>query len=43
MKEYNALIHKFHEYFTRDGNACISLGVDKHLDDLPDPSLQAIE
>lgn len=43
MREYDALIHKFHEYFTRDANACISLGVNKHLDDLPDPSLQAIE
>ncbi|MBP2625833.1 MAG: hypothetical protein H6Q68_544 [Firmicutes bacterium] len=42
MKEYDVLIHKFHDYFTRDGNACISLGVNKHLDDLPDPSLDSI-
>ena len=42
MKEYDALIDKFHDYFTRDGNACVSLGVNKHLDDLPDPSLESI-
>ena len=42
MEEYNILINKFHEYFTQDGNACISLGVDKHLNDLPDPSLEGI-
>jgi len=42
MEEYDVLIHKFHDYFTRDGNACISLGVNKHLDDLPDPSLLSI-
>lgn len=42
MKEYDLLIQNFHEYFTQDGNACVSLGVDKHLDDLPDPSLEHI-
>ena len=42
MKEYDAVINKFHDYFTRDGNACVSLGVNKHLDDLPDPSLEGI-
>jgi len=42
MKEYEVLIHKFHDYFTRDGNACINLGVNKHLDDLPDPSIESI-
>jgi len=42
MKEYDLLIHKFHEHFTSDGNACITLGVNKHLDDLPDPSLENI-
>ena len=42
MKEYDALIDKFHDFFTRDGNACVSLGVNKHLDDLPDPSLESI-
>jgi len=42
MKEYEMLIHKFHDYCTRDGNECISLGINKHLDDLPDPSLENI-
>lgn len=39
MKEYELLLSKFHQYFTRNSNACISLGVMNHLDDLPDPSL----
>lgn len=42
MQEYEELIRKFHDYFTRDSNACISLGISKHLDDLPDPSLESI-
>jgi uncharacterized protein (DUF885 family) len=40
MKEYDVLIEKIHDYFTQDGNACISLGVNKNLDLLPDPSLE---
>jgi uncharacterized protein (DUF885 family) len=40
MQEYDLLMHKFHEYFTRDANDCVSLGVNRHLDDLPDPSLE---
>jgi uncharacterized protein (DUF885 family) len=40
MREYDLIIEKFHDYFTQDGNACVSLGVNKHLDDLPDPSLE---
>jgi uncharacterized protein (DUF885 family) len=40
MKEYDVLIEKFHDYFTQDGNACVSLGVSKNLDNLPDPSLE---
>ena len=43
MEEYNGLIQKFHDYFTRDGNACISLGINQQLDDLPDPSLEGID
>lgn len=42
MKEYTELVAKFHDYFTRDANACVSLGVLKHLDDLPDPSLESM-
>ncbi|GMA98304.1 DUF885 family protein [Pelosinus sp. IPA-1] len=41
MKEYELLIEKFHDYFTQDANACVSLGVDKNLDNLPDPSLES--
>lgn len=41
MKEYDILIAKFHDYFTEDGNACVALGVAKHLDELPDPSLDS--
>jgi len=41
MNEYDKLIEKFHDYFTQDANECVSLGVDKHLDELPDPSLEA--
>ena len=40
MKEYDVLIDKIHEYFTQDPNACVSLGVNKNLDNLPDPSLE---
>ena len=40
MREYRKLIETFHDYFTRDANACVSLGVLKHLDDLPDPRLE---
>ena len=43
MMEYDELIQKFHEYFTRDGNACINLGINQHLDELPDPSLEGAE
>lgn len=42
MKEYRELIEKFHDYFTQDANACVSLGVHKRLDDLPDPRLDTI-
>lgn len=40
MIEYDLLIEKFHDYFTEDGNSCVTLGVNKHLDDLPDPTLE---
>lgn len=42
MDRYNKLIGKFHDYFTQDANACVSLGVDKHLDDLPDPRVATV-
>jgi uncharacterized protein (DUF885 family) len=31
----------FHDHFTRDPNSCLALGVERHLGDLPDPSLEA--
>lgn len=43
METYRQLIESFHDYFTLDANACVSLGVARHLNDLPDPSLSAIE
>lgn len=42
MIEYSELIQKFHRYFLQDGNACVSLGINEKLDDLPDPSIEAI-
>ncbi|MEN6414569.1 MAG: DUF885 family protein [Veillonellales bacterium] len=42
METYQQLIQSFHDYFTQDANDCIRLGVTRHLDDLPDPSLAAI-
>ena len=38
MKTFEA---DFHAHFTRDPNACVALGVDARLDQLPDPSLDA--
>ncbi len=33
----------FHAYFTTDPNACVNLGVNDRLDELPDPSLETSE
>ena len=35
---YDAFTADFHELLTRDPNACVSLGVARHLGELPDPS-----
>lgn len=37
--EHARLIADFHAHFTADPNECVQLGVAKHLDELPDPSL----
>jgi uncharacterized protein (DUF885 family) len=37
---YDAFVSDFHEYMTHNPNVCADLGVDKHQDDLPDPSLE---
>lgn len=39
--QYNECVNQFHEYFTQNPNACVSLGVEKRLNDLPDPSAAA--
>lgn len=41
LSSYDSITQKFHAYFTRDANTCVTLGVDNHLDELPDPSLSA--
>lgn len=38
---YDECIQQFHEFFSIDPNSCVTLGIDKRLDDLPDPSLAA--
>ncbi|MEL6178645.1 MAG: DUF885 family protein [Myxococcota bacterium] len=40
---YDAFVDAFHRYFTTDPNACLRLGVQKNLDRLPDPSVEALE
>lgn len=42
MRAYDNLIAEFHEFFTKNANKCVSLGVYKHVDDLPDPRLKTI-
>lgn len=39
--QYQECVNRFHAYFTQDPNACVSLGVAKRLNDLPDPSAEA--
>ncbi|MBI5398880.1 DUF885 family protein, partial [Candidatus Woesearchaeota archaeon] len=41
MNDYDRLTSKFHDFFTQDPNACVMLGVNKYLDELPDPSVDA--
>ncbi|MEM9491218.1 MAG: DUF885 family protein [Myxococcota bacterium] len=42
-RDYDALIGDFHDHLTSDPNECVFKGVAKHLDQLPDPSLEAQE
>lgn len=42
MSTYDTFTAAFHELMTRDPNACVQLGVERGLDQLPDPSLAAI-
>lgn len=39
--QYSECVKEFHDYFTGDPNACVSLGVAKRLNELPDPSAEA--
>jgi uncharacterized protein (DUF885 family) len=43
MGSFDELVAAYHEHFTRNPNACIHLGVAKHRDRLPDPSLASAE
>ena len=37
---FSTFVDDFHSHMTRDPNDCVLLGVDKRLDDLPDPSME---
>ena len=43
MTDVAAFTADFHDHFTRDPNRCVQLGVDRRLDELPDPSLHEYE
>ena len=43
MNTYQQLVDQYLSLITRDPNACVSLGSGQRLDELPDPSLAAIE
>lgn len=40
---FDELVAAYHEHFTRNPNACVTLGVARNLDRLPDPSLASAE
>ncbi|MFT5441230.1 MAG: hypothetical protein ACI8W3_000270 [Myxococcota bacterium] len=39
---FDAFVEAYHQHQTTHPNACVNLGVDRHLDVLPDPSLAAV-
>lgn len=39
--QFEECVQRFHAYFTADANACVALGVNQRLRELPDPSLAA--
>ena len=41
MSRFQDLVSAYHDHFTENPNACVNLGVDEHLGELPDPSLAA--
>ena len=40
---FSAFVEDFHSHMTRDPNDCVLLGVEKRLNDLPDPSLDQLD
>jgi len=40
---FSSFVDDFHSHMTRDPNDCVLLGVEKRLDDLPDPSLEQLD
>lgn len=42
MDRLSRFSNDFHNHFTRNPNSCVFLGVDKNLDNLPDPSLEEV-
>ena len=40
---FSTFVNDFHSHLTRDPNACVLLGVEKRLDNLPDPSLEQLD
>ncbi len=43
MKQFDACIDAFHEHFTRNPNRRVVLGVERELDELPDPSAAEVD
>jgi uncharacterized protein (DUF885 family) len=43
MNTLPTFLDAFHAHFTRNPNSCVFMGVDKHLDALPDPSRAEID
>ena len=41
MSEYAEIGKLLHDYFTEDANHCVVLGVERHTNELPDPSLSS--
>ena len=40
---FSTFVDDFHTHMTRDPNDCVLLGVEKRLDELPDPSLEQLD
>ena len=40
---FDSFVQDYHEHLLEDPNACVSLGVERRLDELPDPSASAFE